>query len=134
LILGRTLAAAIAFILLATAATSAVVAAAFAIFFAFNPLTGPAWAAAIVAAIFGLIVAIAGLLAVNRGGEHHDHDDGHDFSFVERIIEMGKERPILSVGAGIAALMIAIRNPALVATIAAAFMDRPKDKPKGRRR
>ena len=37
-------------------------------------------------------------------------------------------------GAGIAALMIAIRNPALVATIAAAFMDRPKDKPTGRRR
>jgi len=134
LILRRTLAAAIAFIMLATAATSAVVAVAFALFFAFQPVTGAAGAAGIVAAVFGLIVAVAALIIVNKGAGDEDPDEGHDFGFADRLIEVGKNRPILAIGAGIAALMIAIRNPALVATVAAAFMDRPKIKPGSRRR
>jgi hypothetical protein len=39
---------------------------------------------------------------------------------------MAKDRPLLSLGAALAAGLIAVRNPALVATIVAAFMDRPK--------
>ena len=35
---------------------------------------------------------------------------------------------MLAVGAAVAAGILAIRNPALVATVVAAFMDRPKDK------
>jgi len=45
---------------------------------------------------------------------------------VERLVEMAKDRPILSLGALVAAGVIAFRNPAMVATIAAAFIDRPK--------
>jgi hypothetical protein len=134
LIIGRTLAAAIAFVALATAATSAVVAVAFALFFAFQPITGSAGAAGIVAAVFGSIVAIAALLALNWGSSEDRDVPEHEFSFVERIIEMSRTRPLLSAGAGIAALMIAFRNPALVATVAAAFMDRPKDRSGSRRR
>jgi hypothetical protein len=69
---------------------------------------------------------------VAGGSKHHAEEDHYggsaDFGLVERLFEMARERPLLSVGAAIAAGIIAIRNPALVATIAAAFIERPKHK------
>jgi hypothetical protein len=128
--LEKTLAAVIGLIVVATATMIALAAAGLALFWLLSPLTGPAGAAAVVAGVFALIVAIAVVAAALRGGHHHHHHDeaSHqpDFGFIERIIDMAKERPILSVGAALAAAVIAFRNPALVATIVAAFVDRPK--------
>lgn len=102
-----------------------------ALFWVLEPLVGRAGAAAVLAGLLALVVAIAVLIVVSRTG-HHSHanqkaETGHtDFAIVDRLIDMAKDRPFLSIGAALAAGLIAVRNPALVATIVAAFMDRPK--------
>jgi hypothetical protein len=131
LIVGRTIAAVTAAVALATATTLCVVAAALALFWVLEPLVGRAGAAALLAGVLALIVAISVLVAVSKTGHHHPAHHAHeaarpDFAIIDRIIEMAKDRPFLSIGAALAAGLIAIRNPALVATIVAAFMDRPK--------
>jgi len=126
LIVGRTLAAVTALIALATATTIAVVAAAFALYFVLEPLVGRAGASALLAGAFALVVAICVLIAASnsggRNGQNSHQSPQHDFSLIERVVDMVKDKPILSIGAAIAAGLIAIRNPALVATIVAAFM------------
>ena len=130
MIVGRTIAAVTAAVALATATMLCVLAASLALFWVLEPLVGRAGAAALLAGLLALIVAIAVLIAVSRPSHHpHKHarlDDHTDFSFVDRIIDMAKDRPLLSLGAALAAGLIAVRNPALVAPIMAAFMDRPK--------
>jgi len=130
--LQKTLTAIVGLVALATATVVAILAVAFALFAVLTPLITAAGAAAIVAGVFALIVAIVALV-VAGGSRHQGYDEDHhggsaDFGLVERLFEMARERPLLSVGAAIAAGVIAIRNPALVATIAAAFIDRPKHK------
>jgi len=129
--LQKTLTAIVGLVALATATVVAILAVAFALFAVLTPLVTTAGAAAIVAGVFALIVAIVALV-VASGSRHQRYDEDHggsaDFGLVERVFEMARERPLLSVGAAIAAGVIAIRNPALVATIAAAFIERPKHK------
>jgi hypothetical protein len=132
--LEKTLAAVAGLIVLATVILVAVTSAALALFYVLEGPVGSAGAAAIVAGVFALLAAIAIALVATKGGgrqqheEQHHHGGGLDFGFVERIIDMAKQKPILSIGAAVAALLIAIRNPALVATIVAAFIDKPKSK------
>lgn len=125
--LQKTLAAVTGLVALVTATVVAIIAAAFALYAVLVPVVGQAGAAALVAGLFALIVAVVALFVANGGGHkggraddrHHDHGD---FSFVAGLLDMAKEKPLLSVGAAIAAGVIAIRNPALVATIVAAFL------------
>lgn len=114
---------------LCAAVTVAVVAAALALFWALTPSLGDTVAAAIVAGLFALIVAVAVLAVVSTSGKNkHDkhgshHDEGHaDFDIVGKAIEIAREKPLWAAGAAVAAGLLAIRNPALVATIVAAFM------------
>jgi hypothetical protein len=102
-----------------------VVAAAFALFAVLQPHLGAAGAAAVVAAVAAVIVGIAGLLAARKAEEKPPAaPDG--FAFAERAIEMVKGRPILTIGAGLAAGIIALRNPALAAIVAKALFDSQK--------
>lgn len=131
MIVGRTIAAVIAGVLVATAAAACVVFAVLALFWVLEPLVGQAGAAALVAGLLAVVVAIIIVVMMSRGGHHHahhHHGEGGptDFAFVDRLIDMAKDRPLLSLGAALAAGLIAVRNPALVATIVAAFVDRPK--------
>jgi hypothetical protein len=108
-----------------------VVAAAFALYAVIEPHLGAAGAAAIVAAVAALIVGIAGLLAAHKAEERSRPPPAPDgFAFAERAIEMIKERPILTVGAGLAAGLIAFRNPALAAIVAKALLDSQKPPPR----
>jgi hypothetical protein len=128
LIVGRTLAAVTAVVALATATTVAVVAAALALFFALEPTIGRAGAAAILAGGFALLVSVAVLIVASRG-QHppkHDQQGQPDFSFVERMIEIAKDKPILAAAGAVAAGLIVIRNPALVATIVTTILQKPK--------
>ena len=128
--LQKTLTAIVGLVALVTATVVAIVAVAFALFAVLVPVVTPAGAAAVVAGVFALAVAaVALVVASGSNGHDKDHHGGSaDFGLVERLFDMARQRPLLSVGAAIAAGIIAIRNPALVATIAAAFIDRPKPK------
>ena len=128
--LQKTLTAVIGLVAFAAMTAIAVGAAAFSLYLVLAPGVGEAGAAAIVAGAFALVVAIGIVIIVSKTSHHKHEPDAHgggmDFGLVERLIDMAKERPILSIGAALAAGVIAFRNPALVATIVAAFVDRPK--------
>ena len=116
---------------IAAAAAVSVVAAAFALYAVLQPHLGSAGAAAVVAAVAAVIVGIAGLLAAHKAEEKARPAPAPDgFAFAERAIEMVKERPILAVGAGLAAGVIAFRNPALAAIVAKALLDVGKPPPR----
>jgi len=128
--LQKILAAGAGLIVLAALILVTVLAAAFALYAGLEPSLGRAGSAAIVAGLFGLlagiVIAVVALKGDDRGHGDHDHEDHSDFSFVARILEMAKDRPLLSVAALVAGGVILFRNPAMVATIAAAFLDKPK--------
>jgi hypothetical protein len=104
-----------------------VFAAAFALYAVLQAHLGSAGAAAVVAAVAAVIVGLAGLLAA-RKVEVRDHPAPapDPLFFAEKAIEMVKTRPILTIGAGLAAGVIAFRNPALVAIITKALVDSQK--------
>ena len=131
MILGRTLTAVTALVILATATGLCIVAASAALFWLLEPLVGRAGAAALLAGVLALVVSVSVLVVAGRGHSPRHRPDvsaaaGLDFAFVDRVIEMAKDRPLLSIGAALAAGLIIVRNPALVATIVAAFMERTK--------
>ncbi len=131
MIFGKTLTALAAAAAIAAAAAVSVVAAAFALFAVLAPHLGAAGAAAVVAAVAAAIVGIAGLLAAFKAEERSRPPPGPDpMAFAEQAIEMVKQRPILTVGAGLAAGIIAFRNPALAAIVAKAFVDSQKPPPR----
>ena len=116
---------------IAAAAAVSVVAAAFALYAVLQPHLGAAGAAAVVAAVAAVIVGIAGLLAARKAEEKSRPAAAPDaFFFAEKALEMVKERPILTVGAGLAAGIIAFRNPALAAIVAKALLDSGKPPPR----
>ena len=116
---------------IAAAAAVSVVAAAFALYAVLDPRLGAAGAAAVVAAVAALIVGLAGLLAVRKSEVRAGPPPAPDaFAFAEKAIDMIKERPILTVGAGLAAGIIAFRNPALAAIVAKALVDSQKPPPR----
>jgi len=112
---------------IAAAAAVSVFAAAFALHAVVQPLIGAAGAAAVVAAVAALIVAIAGLLAARKVEGRRDHRQAHaapqDFDFTSRIVDIVKDRPLLSIGAALAAGVFALKNPTLTAAVAKAFME-----------
>ena len=123
--LKKALAGAVGLAALWTGVAIILVAAALALFFALEPSIGRAGGAAVVALIFAVILGLMLALVMARAGGPKEPEH-HDGGMVETLLGMAKERPILSVAAAIAATVIVFRNPALVATIAAAFLDRSK--------
>jgi len=122
--LKKSLAALIAIVALSTGVVIAVTALAIALFAALAPALGTAGAAAIVAVAF-IIVILLGFILAGMRPKAQPRDD--DAGLIARLLEIAREKPLLAVGAAVAAGILAIRNPALVATIVAAFVDRPRD-------
>jgi len=109
---------------IAAAAAVSVAAAAFALYAALVPLVGPAWAAAIVAAVAAVLVLVFGLIARARAeGGHRRHEAGPDASLVQKAVELAKDHPLIATGVALGAGVYAIRNPKLVAAVVAAFME-----------
>ncbi len=123
--LTKALAVIIAIVALATGTAVAVTALAFALYAALAPGLGEAGAAAMVAVVLIVVILLIAVLAALAGKPRRRKDDD---GLIERIMEIARDKPMLAVGAAVAAGILAIRNPALVATVVAAFMDRPKDK------
>ena len=132
MIFGKTLTTLAAAAAIAAAAAVSVFAAAFALFAVLQPHLGAAGAAAVVAAVAAAIVGLAGLLAALKAEDRTRPTavPPDAFAFAEKAIEMVKDRPILTVGAGLAAGIIAFRNPALAAIVAKALLDSQKPPPR----
>jgi len=114
----RILAAAAAIVV---AAGIGVVAVALAIYAGALPFTGPAGAAAIVAAVMAL-VAIGGVLAFRPPRSARREADDVDASLVEKLIGLAADHPVMAVAAAVGAGFYAVRNPKLAAALIAAFM------------
>ena len=111
---------------IAAAAAVAVVSAAFAIYAVLAPLVTAAGAAAIVAAVAALIVAIAGMLAARKVESRHQNSQQspqQGFDMTSRVIEIVRDKPLMSIGIGLAAGIFALKNPTLTASLAKAFLD-----------
>ena len=110
---------------IAAAAAVAVVSAAFALYAVLVPLVTPAGAAAIVSAVAALIVAVAGIVAARKveGRHHHDAAQQQGFDMTSKVVEIVRDRPLMSIGIGLAAGIFALKNPTLTATLAKAFLD-----------
>lgn len=112
---------------IAAAAAVSVVSAAFALYALLVPLVTPAGAAAIVAAVAALIVAIAGMIAARKVESHRSASQEAPppagFDLTGKIVDIVRERPIMSIGLGLAAGIFALKNPSLTATVAKAFLD-----------
>lgn len=121
--LTKALAGIIALVALATGVAVAVVALAVALYFALEPPLGTAGAAAIVAIAFIVVILLVAILVAARGQAKRHEEEDH--GLIERLLTIAREKPLLAVGAAIAAGILAVRNPGLIATVLAAFMQRP---------
>jgi hypothetical protein len=112
---------------IAAAAAVSVISAAFALYAVLVPVVSPAGASAIVAAVAALIVAIAGMIAARKVESHrsasHEAPSPAGFDLTDKIVDIVRERPIMSIGLGLAAGIFALKNPSLTATVAKAFLD-----------
>lgn len=113
--------------LIGAAVLVSVVSAGFAVYAVLAPIVGVPGAAAIVAAVFALVALVAGLIMATRAEDehrrHHHHAPPPDASFIERIIDLAKDKPILSTAAALGAGVFFMRNPVLFAALAKAFME-----------
>lgn len=127
MILQRVLMAVAAAAAIAAAVVIAMIALAAAIFGFLQPYVGPANAAAIVAAAFALMVGVSGLVAAQRAGGggvvHGRADDGEAAGLVERLIEVARDRPMVTVGVALALGVVLIRSPRSLGAIARAFFE-----------
>lgn len=123
----RTLMALAAGAAIAAAAAVGVFSAFFAVFAAIEPLVGTAWAAAIIAGASALVVALAGLVAKARaeGDRKRAAEAAPDASLVDILLQVVKDRPMLSAAAAVAAGVYALRHPQLLAAVVRAFMEKP---------
>jgi uncharacterized membrane protein len=124
--LNKALAGLIGLVALSTGVAIAIIALAFALYFALEPPLGRAGAAAIVALAFIVVLLLIAILIAMRGKARRREDEDH--GLIEKLLGIARERPLLAVGAAIAAGVLAVRNPAVIAAVLAAFVQRPKGK------
>lgn len=133
-LLSRLLSAGAAVGAMTAAAGVVIVALAYALFAVLrDPLT-PAGASAVVAAVFAVLALIGALVAAAKAkGGRRRRPDRHAWdrepggaSFVGRIAQVARERPIVAAGAAVAAGLLAWKNPRLVAAVMRAF-EPPED-------
>ncbi len=111
---------AVAIAAISTAAAVVVVALAFALYALVQPMLGDAGASAVVAAAFALIVAIGGFAAMPRGRRRGATPASPD-GVAGDLMELVRGKPIASAGIAVAAGVMAMRNPRVIAEIARAF-------------
>ena len=113
---------------LAVSAGVLVVAAAYALFALVREPLGSAGAAAVVVLAAAVLMAVVGMTFALLAKPPKRPKAGAEPDSLQKLIAMAKDRPIISVGALIAAATLAIRNPALVAIVVKMFLD-PKGPP-----
>lgn len=116
MILKRVLSTVIGIATLATAASVAIVAAAFGLFAWLSDYMHPAAAAGLLAGVAALVAAITGTVLLRKPGKKPEALKSDD-SLTAKLIDLARERPIVAVGAVLAVGAIAFRNPKLVTAL-----------------
>ena len=108
------------------AAGVVVVSAAFALYTLLRDYLGPAGASAVIAALFAVIFALVGVIALRRGASKgaKNKASARDSTAMGRVIDALRDRPVMAAGAAAAAGLIAWRNPQLVSTVLRALEPR----------
>lgn len=97
---------------------TAVVAAAFALYALLEGPLGRPGAAAVIAALAALTAAVTALIATRKAEPPPMEEQGP----ADRLIGLAREKPILAAAAAVAAGVVALRNPKIVAAIVSAFV------------
>ena len=126
----------VAAVILAVAAGVLVVSAAYALFALLRGMLGPSGAAGAVALAAAVLIGLVGLVfaGLAKAPKRPAGADA-DQDLLQKLVALARERPIISAGALIGFVTMAIRNPALIAIVMKAFLDpktRPDPKKKGR--
>jgi hypothetical protein len=107
---------------LGAAVATVVVALAFALFAVLDAPLGHAGAAAVVALAFALFAGVVAMIiefqVKGRGRARHAAEP----SLTDRLGDIARERPLLAAGGALAAGLIALKNPQVVASIVAAVL------------
>ena len=126
----------IASVMMAVAAGVLVVSAAYALFALLRGPLGPSGAAACTAGAAAVLIGLTGLVfAALASTPKRARAAEDDQDLLQKLIGIARERPIISAGAVIGFVTMAIRNPALIAIVMKAFLDpKPRSDPKKRAR
>ncbi len=132
MIVERTLAALATAAAVVAAVSVAIVAAFFALFALVEPHIGRPGAGAVVAGSAALLAAIIAMIAARKmQGDKARHQaaaaagppGGSHTDVAHIILNVIKDRPLLSAGAAVAVGVYALRNPALISAVVRGFMD-----------
>ena len=107
------------------AAGVVIVAIAFAIYAFAKTYVGAAGGSAIVALVFAVVLGIGLAVAASKAGggkkakkpKHQKHLEPEPANLMGRIMETARERPFVAAAGAVAAGLLALRNPTLVATV-----------------
>jgi hypothetical protein len=121
---------------MAAAAAVCIVAAAFALYALLRVYIGPAGAAAAVAAGAAIVAVILALIAYSKVRSRRLRPE--DQTLTTRLFDLARDKPIIAAGAALAAGLVLVRNPGVVAAMASAAMagrarDHRRDKRERRR-
>ena len=103
------------------AAATVVVAAAFALYAWLETMLGRPGAAAVVALVFALLAALIGL-CVGMAAKGKRRRPPPEPSITDRLGDILRDKPILAAGGALAAGLIALKNPQVVASIISAVL------------
>ncbi len=106
----------------AVSAGIVVVALAFALYALVKPYVGQAGAAAIVAGAAALLIALIGLILSNAG-KPPKKKPGEPQTFMERIVEFVRDKPVVAIVGSVVAGLMAVRNPGYLGSVLRSFME-----------
>ncbi len=112
-------------------AATAVVALAFTLYALLRDPLSPAGASACVAGAACLLAGVLALVAYRQVVPFKRrplrNPPPPPMSFMDRAVDVVRERPIVAAGAALAVGFIALRNPLVIATIVRALTERPRN-------
>jgi uncharacterized PurR-regulated membrane protein YhhQ (DUF165 family) len=119
-VIRRVLLAIVAIFALGAAIATVVVAAAFALYALLEGRLGRPGAAAVVALVFAVLAAIAALLAALQAKARRR--SASEPSLTDRLGQMARDHPVLAAVGALAAGLITLKNPQVVANIVSAVL------------
>jgi len=110
-----------------------VVAAAYALFALVRDALGPAGAAGVVCLAAAVLIGLVGLIAaMSLRGPKRKTAPGAEGGLLDQLFELARERPIMSTGALIAAAVVGLRNPVVLASVVKMLLGQKRPANKGK--